>query len=144
VTKPRTCIDCAPGVKRKAPHPGPRCATHHRARRQATTKATHEAYVQRTYGLGPGDYDRLKEAQGGRCFICQRATGATRRLAVDHSHDTGLARGLLCKPCNRMLGHARDSVEFFERAIDYLNSPPAARLGITAIHIDNRKDVSDA
>jgi hypothetical protein len=43
-----------------------------------------------------------------------------------------------------MLGHARDSVEFFERAIEYLNNPPAARLGITAIHVDNREAFGDA
>ena len=85
----------------------------------------HDAYVCKTYGLKPGDYQRLYVAQDGRCYICRRATGKTRRLAVDHDHVTGLVRGLLCKPCNRMLGHARDNPEFFTRARTYLLEPPA-------------------
>jgi hypothetical protein len=71
----------------------------------------------------------LYEAQGGRCYICQRATGARRRLAVDHNHATGEVRGLLCKPCNRdVLGHLRDNTEALQRAIDYLTNPPARRV----------------
>ena len=57
--------------------------------------------------------------------MCQRATGATRKLAVDHDHATGVVRGCLCKFDNRLLGFARDDPEFFQRAIDYLKNPPA-------------------
>lgn len=63
--------------------------------------------------------------QGMRCAICRVASGRHRRLAVDHCHKTGRIRGLLCGRCNKMLGQARDSVEFFARAIDYLTEPPA-------------------
>lgn len=90
-------------------------------------------YVQRAYGLGPGDYNRLYEIQGGVCAICGRATGATKLLAVDHDHSTGAVRGLLCSVDNRLIGHARDSVEFFERAAEYLRNPPASRLAREAI-----------
>jgi len=82
------------------------------------------------YGLASGEYDQIKAAQGGKCFICQRATGAARALAVDHDHATGFVRGLLCGVCNKMLGHSRDDIEFFERAIDYLNNPPAQAMGL--------------
>lgn len=60
--------------------------------------------------------------------MCRRANGRTRRLSVDHDHITGQVRGLLCRPCNTILGHARDAIRFFERAIDYLTDPPAMRL----------------
>jgi hypothetical protein len=79
--------------------------------------------------------------QGGKCAICQRATGAARRLAVDHDHKQALldghdedqgcpncVRGLLCKTCNRnVLGHLRDDPAAFQRAIDYLKNWPFAR-----------------
>ncbi|MDF3280889.1 endonuclease VII domain-containing protein [Gordonia sp. N1V] len=74
----------------------------------------------KVYGLLPGEYERLYLAQGGRCYACRRATGKTRRLSVDHDHRTGEVRGLLCRPCNTLLGRARDAVEFFQRFIDYL------------------------
>ena len=80
----------------------------------------------KVYGISAEEYWEIYEFQGGRCAMCRRATGASKKLSVDHCHATGVVRGLLCLPCNRnVLGHAQDEVEFFERAIDYLNSPPA-------------------
>lgn len=110
---------------RPAPNPGPRCATHWREERKRRKAAAHEAAVIRTYGLKEGEYKRLYDAQLGTCAICLRATGATRKLSVDHDHETGKVRGLLCRPCNDMLGHARDSDMFFYRAANYLQRPPA-------------------
>lgn len=93
-------------------------------KKDSSNKA-HRARVAKVYGIEPEDYDRLYAAQGGRCAICRRATGKTRRLSVDHDHISGRVRGLLCKPCNQMLGHARDDVDFFYRAMRYLIDPPA-------------------
>jgi hypothetical protein len=81
--------------------------------------------VAKVYGIQPDDYDKMYAAQAGKCAICRRATGLTRRLSVDHDHATGKVRGLLCRVCNDMLGHARDDIEFFARAMQYLNDPPA-------------------
>lgn len=104
---------------------GGRCATHWRLEKERRKKAAHEKRVQNVYGLKPGEYEKLYEHQTGVCAICKRATGATRRLSVDHDHQTGEVRGLLCRPCNDMLGHARDSIFFFYRAANYLNNPPS-------------------
>lgn len=104
---------------------GSRCATHWREERKRRRAAAHEKRVQNVYGLKPGEYAKLYDAQLGTCAICLRATGATRRLSVDHDHATGEVRGLLCRPCNDMLGHARDSDMFFYRAANYLQRPPA-------------------
>jgi hypothetical protein len=100
--------------------------------------AAKEKRVEETYGLTPEKYDALYAAQGGRCFICQRATGTGKvRLSVDHDHSCcpdskscgACVRGLLCRPCNRdVLGHLRDEVAAFKRAIDYLSDPPAKRV----------------
>ncbi|MFE0101218.1 endonuclease VII domain-containing protein [Streptomyces sp. NPDC059009] len=80
------------------------------------------------YGLAPGDYEKLRYLQSGRCALCRRANGATIRLSVDHDHKSGAVRGLLCRPCNSILGHGRDDIQFFQRAIGYLMSPPARQL----------------
>lgn len=106
---------------------GGRCATHWRVEKKRRREAAHEKAVQRTYGLSEGEYAALYEFQGGKCALCRRATGKTRRLSVDHDHKTGEVRQLACRPCNTMLGHARDSIEFFQRCIDYLTDPPYRR-----------------
>lgn len=70
------------------------------------------------------EYDQLLQHQDGRCYIC----GGKRQynLHVDHCHKTGLVRGLLCKGCNkRLLPSVRDNVDRLNRAIEYLQSPPA-------------------
>jgi hypothetical protein len=115
------------GPNRPAPNPGPRCATHWRAEKKRRREAAHEKAVQRTYGLSEGEYAQLYEFQGGKCALCRRSTGATRRLSVDHDHATGAVRGLACRPCNTLLGHARDAVEFFQRCARYLTDPPYRR-----------------
>lgn len=108
------------------PNSGGRCATHHRLRKQEQRKKNHAEHIGKTYGITAEEYQRIYEAQGGRCYICQRATGARRKLAVDHDHESGYVRGLLCRPCNhKVLGHLRDDTEAFQRAIDYINNPPA-------------------
>lgn len=125
-TRP-SCKDCG-STTRKLTRPGPRCATCRRARQKATRSRAHGSMVEKTYGITADEYRRLHGSQGGLCAICRRATGATRRLAVDHDHRTGEVRGLLCKSCNRyILGYARDEVAFFVRAIEYLLNPPARR-----------------
>lgn len=138
-----TCKDCAAAgitTRRPAPHPGPRCTTHHRAARKAAKKRTAERRDANTYGLGPGDYDRILDHQGGRCAICQRATGATRRLAVDHDHATGAVRGLLCKTCNTVV-LGRYDANALARAITYLAAPPAPRaLGRTVTVPTHQKE----
>lgn len=133
MSKPqKQCIDCEKaGItsKRKTPHPGPRCASHWRATRNARRSRTHSKHIEETYALSTEEYYEIIAAQGGKCAICQRATGARRKLSVDHCHSSGLVRGALCKPCNRnILGHARDDIAFFERCIEYLKNPPAQQV----------------
>ncbi len=133
----KRCKDCpSTGVRRPTPHPGPRCATHHREVTKARSAARKAVYVEKTYSITEEQYQAIYEAQGGVCYICHRATGKVRRLAVDHDHACcsgpiscgRCVRGLLCKPCNVMLGHQRDDVAAFQRAVDYLRNPPARRV----------------
>ena len=55
------------------------------------------------------------------CNICGKSwDGESEKLCIDHCHTTGVIRGILCKNCNHVLGHARDSIQTLERAIEYL------------------------
>lgn len=118
--KVKHCKDCPVTSTREAKYPGPRCATHWRGYLKRLKARTHELMVTKTYGIGVGEYEQRYKAQGGTCAICQRATGATKRLAVDHDHSTGAVRGLLCGPCNQFVGRLRDSPDAFLRAYRYL------------------------
>jgi hypothetical protein len=129
--KSRVCKDCRGeglALTRAAPHPGPRCQTHHRAFRKAASLRSHGLAIEAKYGITAAQYEALYVFQGGRCAICQRATGRSKRLAVDHDHKTGEVRGLLCSYCNQMVGQARDDPEMFQRAADYLLNPPFGRM----------------
>lgn len=73
----------------------------------------------KTYGLQPGAYEMLCAQQNNACAICQRPADR-RGLVVDHDHKTERVRGLLCVPCNVMLGNARENPAVFLNAIAYL------------------------
>lgn len=119
----KPCKDCEPGSKRPAPHPGPRCYTHHLAFKKATKARAHDVRVQRVYGLNAGEYAELYRHQGGLCAICRVGRGLKKALAVDHDHTTGEVRGLLCGRCNYDLLGNYDAAAL-RRALDYLATPP--------------------
>ena len=58
-------------------------------------------------------------AQNGTCAICGRPPRG-KRLAVDHNHNTGKIRKLLCGPCNTALSHVEHESEFSKKALAYL------------------------
>jgi len=64
----------------------------------------------------------MEEEQGGVCFICQEPQQRSRNkyLCVDHCHDTGEVRKLLCHKCNAALGYADDSPDRLRRMAQYL------------------------
>ncbi len=74
------------------------------------------------YGLEPGQFDAMLAAQGGGCAICHEpASSDGRGLHVDHDHETGRVRGLLCNSCNHGLGKFRDDPALLRAAIKYLS-----------------------
>ena len=137
----KPCKDCEPGSKRPAPHPGPRCATHHRARRRAVSAQAHGRRLVRQFRITPELYAALYAAQGGRCYVCQRSNGTVKRLAVEHDHylaaieshphpvEQGCPRcitGLACGPCNQdVLGRLGRDPATYERIAATLRNPPA-------------------
>jgi len=74
-------------------------------------------HLRRRYGLTEEEVDGLIEKQQGVCSICQSMPD---KWHVDHDHDTGVVRGVLCHHCNTALGNFRDDVKLLERAIAHL------------------------
>ncbi len=68
--------------------------------RAAVLARTRENHLRRTYGITSEIYASLMALQGGVCDICKKVPSSGRRLSVDHCHDTGVVRGLLCPSCN--------------------------------------------
>ena len=61
--------------------------------------------LKRKYNITPEQYDEMYKQQSGCCLICGRHQSKMKeRLCVDHNHETGQTRGLLCKRCNSQLG----------------------------------------
>ena len=77
---------------------------------------------ERNLGITDEEYWSLYHRQGGKCGICRRRLYSKRykRFAVDHDHETGRIRGLLCTNCNTAIGLLRDCPNALERAIDWV------------------------
>lgn len=77
----------------------------------------------RRYGISIEEYDALSIKQKGVCAICGGPPVKNRNsLSVDHCHETGHIRGLLCGRCNTGLGMFKDLPELLEKALLYLRS----------------------
>lgn len=72
--------------------------------------------IQNRYGITQSDYEDLLEKQAHRCATCKKK----RKLVVDHDHQSGKVRGLLCDPCNITLGKVNDRVDTLQAMIRYL------------------------
>jgi hypothetical protein len=72
------------------------------------------------FDITPEDYERMLAAQGGVCAICEQPSPRRVRLDIDHDHETGEIRGLLCTWCNRAIGMLRDRPIIAAKAARYL------------------------
>jgi hypothetical protein len=71
---------------------------------RASAETARKGWLKWRYGITPAQWQEMYDAQGGLCGICQGPQQGTQRLAVDHNHDTGRVRGLLCHRCNLLVG----------------------------------------
>lgn len=88
-------------------------------------KAQNSRLIKR-YGITSEQYQSLLEKQDYRCAICgntpEQSRGNTNKLSVDHCHNTGKVRGLLCQKCNTGLGLLGDTKEDLQKALNYLGT----------------------
>lgn len=108
------CIDCSKKKQKKCWN-------------SRTPKKRLEQHLKYKYNLKMSDLVSALQEQGGGCAICKDTLpdllvyeGRRRGYAIDHNHETGEFRGILCLPCNSMLGMAKDSASLLERAASYV------------------------
>ena len=78
------------------------------------------AWLAHRYGLTPTDHAEMIAAQENRCAVCGDEPAEGKALHIDHNHESGAVRGLLCGHCNRAIGLFRDDADVIEQAAAYL------------------------
>ena len=85
--------------------------------------------IKRQYGITAVQYYMMLDLQGGVCAVCKGVdeVSSTRnyRMPIDHCHETGRVRGILCTNCNRAIGLLGDNTAILSAAIEYLNQCPS-------------------
>ena len=77
------------------------------------------------YGISLDERDAMLEAQKGLCAICQQppsGNGHHSVLHLDHCHETGAVRSLLCGPCNTAIGSMKDDADRLRKAAEYIDT----------------------
>ena len=110
----RTCRKC--GLNQAAHKKGPAtcrvCREQHSRHRHLLVK----------HGLSGDDYEAMRLSQGGCCAICAKPEREQKyALSVDHDHESGRVRGLLCVSCNTKIG-VLDNWSLKQKAMEYLSS----------------------
>lgn len=93
-----------------------------RAERQRNKDTRRDYDFRQKYGITLADYDRMFAEQDGLCAICFQPPTGGRRMAVDHNHETGKVRGLLCLRCNLAIGNLRDDPMVIASAFSYVEA----------------------
>lgn len=78
--------------------------------------------IKRVYGISKTEWLEMLNVQNNSCKICNSSSEDLGFFHTDHDHNTGKVRGLLCKNCNTVLGHAKDDIKILEEAIKYLKN----------------------
>lgn len=95
-----------------------RANEHKRFKKPRTALQARALWLKQSYGMSLQDFDDMVSAQDGRCAICCRLPD---RLVVDHDHDTGRVRALLCDNCNKGIGMLGDDLVIVTKAMHYLS-----------------------
>ena len=120
------CLDCANANRKIHYAKNPAKEKQKLTEYYKANKDRSRAYsLKALYGLSQEKYVAMLVQQNGACQICKtHQSNFKRKLFVDHCHETGKVRGLLCQYCNTMLGNAKDNVLVLQSAINYLANKP--------------------
>lgn len=113
------CVSCGKNPK-GATQRCDECRQRNLIRTRALYQSNDGAAYQRKrlYGITKEQFQLLSDKQEGKCAICRNPN---RKLHLDHDHQDGRIRGLLCGPCNRSIGVLGDSIESLMRVVTYLS-----------------------
>lgn len=94
-----------------------------RARHLMNPNRTKHNDLMRMYGISLEEHNQMFEEQNGLCYLCNKpGDGRWKKLCVDHDHETGKVRKLLCRSCNTALGQVGDNIELLTKMIEYLSN----------------------
>ena len=94
-----------------------------RAYRKANLSQIKNSRLISRYGITMTQYNEMLIKQGSSCGVCGEGSGESGVMfAVDHDHDSGKVRGLLCNDCNMGIGKLGDNLEGVEKAYRYLKA----------------------
>lgn len=91
-----------------------------RAYRARNPDQVRSSNLKKVYGITLDQFKEMFRSQGNNCAICRRDSSNGKNWHVDHCHETNKIRGILCHPCNLMIGHAGDNVATLLSAVEYL------------------------
>lgn len=92
-----------------------------RAKNPGKATQYHRTHKLKKYGLTLAEYAAKLDSQGGVCSICNNpGTPGVKSLSVDHNHNTGEVRDLLCQRCNTMVGMALERPDILRKGAEYL------------------------
>jgi hypothetical protein len=125
-----SCVECASPRKegqQRTPLKNPKPFDPVAYQLREDRKDKQRGRLRRLYGITPEDYYQMLQEQNHTCAICGvhqsdlKSTATGRDVfRIDHCHNTGKVRGLLCDSCNVGLGHMKENVDFLNNMIDYI------------------------
>lgn len=130
------CKECACNtIKKWYRNGGKKKCQDHKATEAGKARVQRNRFSSRVrmHGISEEEYLLMYEIQDGACAICGNTqsikhNGKVISLSIDHNHDTGQVRGLLCHHCNAMIGHAREDVDLLKKAIKYIETHNKSRI----------------
>lgn len=107
----------------------------YRKKREKNPEGWRKWQLKKNFGITIEQYDLLLAKQNSVCAICGRlesviVKGIRRRLTVDHDHNTGKVRGLLCLGCNISIGRFNDDIGLLNAAVEYLRENQTNETGL--------------
>ena len=92
--------------------------------RDKRDKSNRGSWLKTRFGITLDEYNEILKGQNGVCAICKQPESVKGRknLAVDHCHETGKIRGLLCTFCNTALGKLKEDISIMENMIEYIGN----------------------
>ena len=95
----------------------------HEAHPEKRREISRKAGLKHHYGITPDQWQQMFDAQNGRCAICGTDAPGKKAFNVDHCHESGWVRGLVCAPCNS--GQFSLDTYILYSAVEYMRQPPA-------------------
>ncbi len=111
-----------------------RAKLYRKTNKEHVSKLDRKSYLKLTYGITQVQYKDMLKEQNGVCSICgllesDILRGKIKSMSVDHCHENGHVRGLLCSKCNTGLGAFKDNIDILASAISYLKNAEYKKTG---------------